>query len=589
MLASRGLHADGRRESEPARGASSTHLSKRFIGKLPITQLTEDEAILHALNRLGYGPRPGDIERVRQMGLAKWIDRQLRPDSIDDSALDERLTKYRTLSLSPAELLDRFPPPDVAAKRAGETLQQYNEEMAAKRREAALSMQGGNSQDGGMAGQILAGIQGPNRIVAELSMAKMDRAIYSERQLEAVMEDFWFNHFNVFAGKAADRWVLTSYVNDTIRPRTLGKFQDLLLATAHSPAMLMYLDNWLSVDPAAFQQWRQDMELRQARARADFGFGAFPRPTAGFAARKAQERGLNENYGREVMELHTLGVNAGYTQQDVIEMAKCLTGWSIREPRRNPSFVFHPEFHAQGRKVVMGRTFRDGGESDGEEALRMLANDPHTARFISLALARHFVADNPPPALVARMAEQYRATRGDIRSVLRVMIYSPEFWSREAYRAKVKTPFELIASAARTLGSDVNLSLPLAQWPARLGEPLFLCVPPTGYSDQAEAWVNTGALLNRMNFALALATNHVPGASVNLGELFGEKAATAPDAALARSLELFLGSQASEQTRDALAARLPNPQLVQARLDEPRVNEALLSGLVLGSPEFQRR
>jgi len=260
-------------------------------------------------------------------------------------------------------------------------------------------------------------------------------------------------------------------------------------------------------------------------------------------------------------------------------------------PRRDADFEFKPEFHAEGKKVVMGRTFDYGGEKDGEEALQMLASDPHTARFISTEIAHHFVSDNPPPALIDRMVKDYESTGGDIRSLLKTMIYSPEFWSKETYRAKVKTPFELVASTARALNSDVAVSLPLAQWVGRMGEPLFLCQPPTGYSDKAETWVNTGALLNRLNFALAFASGHLAGTNVELAPMFGEDASKDPEMALARSLDLFLGGQVEPQTRQTLEARLGDPQVLQAQLDDPvkQVNEGLLSGLVLGTPEFQRR
>jgi uncharacterized protein (DUF1800 family) len=589
--------------------AKSLHLDKRVIGKLPITELNEDEAILHALNRLGYGPTPGEVDHVKQIGLETWINQQLHPESIDDSALDARLSKFSTLSMSSQQLLSQFPPPQLAARRAGETVEQYKQQLAAQRRAAmANSMAESPAMNGGdnsmnSADQMLARLHGPNRIVAELSMAKIDRAVYSQRQLEAVMEDFWFNHFNVFAAKGLDRYLLTAYVRDTIRPNTLGKFQDLLTATAQSPAMLFYLDNWLSVDPAAVQQRQQQIAARRARLRAIFpgffpqmqqangGDGSQARSPQSTARRKLRDLGINENYGREVMELHTVGVDAGYTQQDVIEMAKCLTGWTIETPRLDPQFIFRPAFHAQGPKTVMGHTIDSGGEQDGFDALEMLANDPHTARRISRELARHFVSDDPPPALVARMAKEYEATGGDIRSVLRTMIYSPEFWSRQAYRAKVKTPFELVASTARALNANIDVALPLVQWTARMGEPLFLCQPPTGYSDKAETWVNSGALLNRLNFALAIATNHVRGTGVDLSGVFGADAANDPDVALNRALQTFLDGRVSPQTRQTLEARLHGPHTVPAGLDgdSDRVNEGLLAGLVLGTPEFQHR
>jgi len=583
----------------------------KFKGHLPITELNEDQAILHALNRLAYGPRPGDAERIRQMGLEKWIDQQLHPDSLDDSALDKRLEKYPTLNMPAKELLDKFPPPQLAAKRAGETLEEYKQQMAEKRREAPTQTMAQSTtqtmdsvnDNSYRAQQQLAKMQGPNRIIAELSMAKIDRAVYSQRQLEAVMEDFWFNHFNVFANKGADKWMLTAYVRDTIRPHTMGKFQDLLTATAKSPAMLFFLDNWQSVDPVAFKDHQQEIAMRRARYQGIFagGFppnpGTFPGPNSRFpgaqggARLQQQDRGLNENYGREVMELHTVGVDTAYTQQDVIEMARCLTGWTVREPRRDPDFVFRPEFHAEGKKVVMGHTFNYGGEKDGEEALKMLASDPHTAKFISTELARHFVSDVPPPALVDRMTKEYESTGGDIRSVMKTMIYSPEFWSKQTYRAKVKTPFELVASTARALNADVTIALPLAQWVGRMGEPLFLCQPPTGYSDKAETWVNTGALLNRLNFALTFSSGRLAGSSIDLSAMFGPDASKDPEMALARSLDLFLGGQVEPPTRQTLGSRLNDPQILQARLDDPvkQVNEGLLSGLVLGTPEFQRR
>jgi len=628
----------------PASG--TPELDKKFKGKLPITDLTEDEAITHALNRLAYGPRPGDVERVRQMGLEKWIDQQLHPESIEDKALDERLGQYPTIKMSSKELFESYPQPNQAAKQQGLTKEEYQQQMAEKRREAVsqarvdqqtqqnarvadpsmadsaapamqtstpatmdsgdaiLSAALGNGKSAGrnqnannppVSAEVqLARIQGPQRIVTELSMAKMDRAVYSNRQLEAVMEDFWFNHFNVFAGKGDDRWLLTSYVRDSIRPHTMGKFSDLLVSTAKSPAMLFYLDNWLSVDPGAFAEAQRENQTRRARYGGIFTpMGPrFPRAQVPAVQKgKKQDRGLNENYGREVMELHTIGVDAGYTQQDVTQMAEVLTGWTIKEPRRDPEFFFNDRWHAQGAKVVMGRKFNYGGEKDGEEALKMLAGDIHTAKFISTEMARHFVSDNPPLSLVDRMAKNYEDSSGDIRSVLRTMIYSPEFWSKDAYRAKVKTPFELVASTARALDANVSISLPLVNWVGRMGEPLFQCQPPTGYSDKAQTWVNTGALLNRLNFALAFASNYMAGTSVDLPPIFGDAAASNPETALTRALDVFLDGQVAQGTRDTLYARLQDPQVLQARLDDPvkQVNEGLLAGLVLGAPEFQRR
>lgn len=608
--ASNGAQSSSQSNMSPTAGPAPARiaLDKRFKGKLPITELTEDEAILHAMNRLAYGPRPGDVEEVRKVGLEKWIEQQLQPEAINDADLDQRLQRYPSLAMSSKRLLEEFPRPDQAAKQQGLTKEQakeqHEQELKAKQQQAEsqIIVTGNDNLD--KAQQQLAKLRGPNRIIAELSMAKVDRAVYSNRQLQAVMEDFWFNHFNVFANKGDDKWLLTSYERDTIRPHSMGKFQDLLLATAKSPAMLFFLDNYLSADPAAVARQQAQKNLRRARYQGAFARGSMPTPGTfpgpatsgppaanGVAAPKKTDRGLNENYGREVMELHTVGVDAGYTQQDVIQMAECLTGWTIHEPRKDPQFFFDEKIHGEGKKVVMGRAFNYGGEKDGEEALKMLANKPATAKFISSELAHHFVSDNPPQSLIDRMAKSFASSNGDIRTVLRAMIYSPEFWSRDAYRAKVKTPFELVASTARALNSEVTITLPLSQWVGRMGEPLYLCQPPTGYSDKAETWVNTGALLNRLNFALAFAGDKMGGATVDLNNMLGEEAAKDPSAALARSIQLFLDGQISPSTQATLEARLKDPQILQARLDDPvkQVNEGLIVGLVLGTPEFQRR
>src|SRR5271154_3420379 len=587
--------------------SNSTHLDKKFKGKLPITELTEDEAIMHAMNRLGYGPGPGDVERIRKMGLEKWIDQQLHPDSIDDSAFEQRLQRYPTLNMSAKALIEEYPQPGQVIRKEGITKEEYEQQMKEKQRNAESQVIVTGNENLDKAQLQLAKLQGPGRIVAELSMAKVDRAVYSNRQLQAVMEDFWFNHFNVFANKGDDKWLLTSYERDTIRPHAMGKFQDLLLATAKSPAMLFFLDNYLSADPAAVAREEALKKFRRARYQGAFAGGSLPTPGtfpgpatsgpsaanngANNAAPKKPERGLNENYGREVMELHTVGVDAGYTQQDVVQMAECLTGWTIHEPRKDPEFFFDEKIHGEGKKVVMGRTFNYGGEKDGEEALKMLAAKPATAKFISTELARHFVSDNPPQSLIDRMAKSFTASNGDVRVVLRTMIYSSEFWSKDAYRSKVKTPFELVASTARALNSEVTITLPLSQWAGRMGEPLYLCQPPTGYSDKAETWVNTGALLNRLNFALAFAGDKMGGATVDLNNMLGEEAAKDPNAALTRSIQVFLDGQISPSTQATLEARLKDPQILQARLDDPvkQVNEGLIVGLVLGTPEFQRR
>jgi uncharacterized protein (DUF1800 family) len=426
----------------------------------------------------------------------------------------------------------------------------------------------------------------PVRVVAELSMAKVTRAIYSDRQLQQVMDDFWFNHFNVFAGKGEDRYYLTSYERDVIQPHALGKFKDLLTATAKSPAMLFYLDNFLSADPRAAQRQAAERAMRQQMRRGRFGL-----PPANQQQAKKNERGLNENYGRELMELHTLGVDGGYTQKDVTEVARCFTGWTIEKPRQYPSFKFDDRLHDPDPKLVLGKKIHAGGMKDGEQVIELLVHHPSTAKFISTKLARRFVSDTPPPALVNRMAETFQSSDGDIKAVMHTMIWSPEFWSRETYRAKIKTPFELVVSAVRALGSDVNTPLPLVQWVGRIGEPLYQCQPPTGYSDKADTWVNTGALLNRLNYSLALAGNKMRGARSDVASLLGVEPSSDPKAALDRAVQVFLGGQAGPTTVETLEKQLDNPQILQAKLDDPRkqVDLGVVAGLVLGAPEFQRR
>jgi uncharacterized protein (DUF1800 family) len=625
----------------PAAAKDKKPKQEASLKGLPITELSADEAILHALNRLAYGSRPGDIERVRQMGLAKWIEQQLNPNSVDDKTLEARLQDYPTLRISTAKLIDEYPQPKQAEKKAEKRAQArqnqrqtdaagtvVEKDMRPAAGRAADSDtpaatpvsdsqavpdnsndpapmkqqgQGNAATSGGGKREVLGGgdpnnvpraiaddSKRPQRIVAELSMAKVTRAIYSERQLQQVMDDFWFNHFNVFAGKGEDRYYLTSYERDVIQPHAMGKFKDLVNATAKSPAMLFYLDNFLSADPRAAQRLAAERAARQQRRRGGFGM---PRPMPNPQQAKKNERGLNENYGRELMELHTLGVDGGYTQKDVTEVARCFTGWTIEKPRQYPNFKFDDKLHDPDQKMVLGKKIHAGGMKDGEQVIELLVHHPSTAKFISTKLARRFVSDTPPPALVSRMAETFQSSDGDIRAVLRTMIWSPEFWSRETYRAKIKTPFELVVSAVRALGTDVDTPMPLVQWVGRIGEPLYQCQPPTGYSDKADTWVNTGALLNRMNYSLALAGNKMRGARTDVASLLGVEPSSDPKAALDRAVQVFLGGQAAPTTVETLEKQLDNPQVLQAKLDDPRkqVDLGVVAGLVLGAPEFQRR
>ena len=591
---------------------------------LPITQLSTDEAILHALNRLAYGPKPGDLERLKQMGLAKWIDQQLNPKSIDDRGIEARFSSYPTLRMSTAELLAEYPRPKQGAKleekrksmpeaeriaqgQADEAITAMAQEMengdavSAATTTAAMATDtpspmklnpatrgtGGKRDVLGMDPNavpraIADDSKRPQRVVEELAMAKMTRAIYSERQLQQVMDDFWLNHFNVYAGKGEVKWYLTSYERDVIQPNALGKFKDLLTATAKSPAMLFYLDNFLSADPNAAQRLAIERAMRQQRR------GHPPGPQVQKA--KKRVRGLNENYGRELMELHTLGVDGGYTQKDVTEVARCFTGWTIEKPREVAQFKFDERLHDPNPKIVLGKKIRAGGMKDGEQVLELQSKNPNTAKFISTKLARRFVSDNPPPELVARMAKAFQKSGGDIREVMRTMIYSPEFWSRDTYRAKVKTPYELVVSSVRALGTEVDTPMPLVQWVGRIGEPLYQCQPPTGYSDKAETWVNSGALLNRLNFSLALAGNKVRGSRSDVEALLGNGSSSDPRQTLDRAVEVFLG-EAERGTVSTLEKQLENPEVLQARLDDPvrHVDLGVVTGLVLGAPEFQRR
>src|SRR6202521_2935333 len=546
----------------PASGSDKSSGHANFAGKLPIRELNEQEAILHALNRLGFGPRPGQVEQIEKSGLENWIQAQLHPENTSDPVIDARLAEYPSLGLSAASLFDKYPPPDVAAKRLGMKVDEYQKHL----QDLAKQPQGMNSLP----------FKDQQEIVNELMQAKLLRAIYSEHQLREQLEDFWFNHFNIFIYKDLDRWYMIPYERDAIRPYVLGKFRELLEANAKSPAMLFYLDNSSSADPQAFDR----LKLHPVR-----GQSGVKLPPVG------PKRGLNENYGRELMELHTLGVDGGYTQQDVIAVARAFTGWTIESPRENPAFYFDERLHDPDPKRVLGKKIKAGGIKDAEQVLDLLAKNEHTARHISLQLAQDFVSDDPPAALVKRMTKTFEKSKGDIGAVMTTMIYSPEFWSRTEFRAKVKTPFELVAPTVRALGADVDQPLQMAQWVARIGEPLYQCLTPNGYSDKAAAWISTGSLLNRVNFAVALRNNKIRGAQVDVNSLVGLDVSGNPKLALDRVETVFLAGQVSDTTRATLDQETTEPQIVGATLDDPvkQVNLRLLTGLVLGSPEFQNR
>jgi len=436
--------------------------------------------------------------------------------------------------------------------------------------------------------ETIEAIVNPQLVVGgELSEAKLLRAIYSERQLEEVMTDFWYNHFNVFVNKGPDRYMITAYERDVIRPHVLGKFKDLLVATAKSPAMLFYLDNWQSVGPHS-ELAVYGNQRRQFR-RGPFGtiYEAPRRPPAN----KNRPSGLNENYAREIMELHTLGVDGGYTQKDVTELAKVLTGWSIDKPQQGGGFKFNDRAHEPGKKYVLGHKIGDHGESEGMDMLGILAHHPSTAKFISKKLAMRFVSDNPPQSLIDRMAETFKSKDGDIREVLRTMFNSPEFWAADAYRGKVKTPLEFVTSSARALGADVQNAMPLVQQLNRMGMPLYGMQPPTGYSMKAESWVNSSALLTRINFALQLGTGRLPGTSLDAQALVQGTEIADASSALAALENRILAGDVSPQTHAVMENQLKDPQISLRKLDDSSrgPNYGAIAGLIMGAPEFQRR
>jgi uncharacterized protein (DUF1800 family) len=535
--------------------------------------LTEREKAIHVLNRLGFGPRPGDVETVLAMGVSAYIDRQLRPEDISDAAASASLKRFPTLEMTTAELFDKFEMPlrEVRRERQRE-LASRDETMAsgrADRNDAA--------DEAERIRQMIPPENRPRRVVEELSQARILRAAESERQLNEVLVDFWMNHFNVFAGKGLDRVFITSFERDIVRPRIWGNFEDLLMATAKSPAMLFYLDNAQS---AADPERRLPQPLRIGRI---LGFGL--RPMSAPGARQAGNgvpAGLNENYARELMELHTLGVDGGYTQGDVTELARLLTGWSIVRPEQGTGFVFRARLHDIGAKTVLGRDFpAGGGIEEGERMIHILALHPSTARRIASKLCQRFVADEPPKELVDRVARKFLSTGGDLRETVRAVVTSPEFFDPRYYRAKIKSPFEYVVSAVRAVGAVPDNALPIARQLAQLGEPLYLCQPPTGYSDAAQAWVNTGALVARLNFALQLAANKFPGTWTDVERLIEpESAADAKKAAEALSCALVDGELSSE-TRRTLEQRIGE--------GNPRPAIPLIAGLILGSPEFQRQ
>ena len=642
---------------------------QRRMKEAPSIPLTDRERAVQILSRFTFGARPGEIERVQAIGAGAWFEQQLNPQSVPDAVVERRLSDFPTLSMSAEQILTTFPdrqlirqvaegkrpaptdpllaaeyevlvakynrqqekkqangnePPEmtdaakaqqkadgqaVAARIAGELYALPKKErmaalvkMPVDDRTAFTSYVAGDQRNlllaeftprereifRAMAGNVNAA----GEAAQELAQAKMVRSILSERQLQEVMTDFWFNHFNVYIGKDGDQWYTTPYERDVIRKNALGKFRDLLLATATSPAMMVYLDNYQSIGP---------------NSPANGVNPANPKSKPG-------NKGLNENYGREVMELHTVGVNGGYNQADVTSLAAILTGWGVDRPGQGGPFVFEPRRHEPGAKQWFGETIADTAPQDGMrqgvQALTALAAKPQTAHFISYLLAQRFVADEPPPALVDRMAATFLASDGDIKAVLRTLVASPEFNSKKYFRNKVKTPLEFLASAFRMTATDPMNPGALVNTAKSMGMPLYYALPPTGYYITADKWMNSGALVDRLNFAYQLVNNKFANqrfdaprmlalglmaqpaeAGTPPGPHFQEavrkwEAPPAGADVILRVLETTLvGGEVSAKTNALIHAQLAQQQVGA----NPGDTLNLLTGLVMGSPEFQLR
>ena len=536
--------------------------------RLDHRELAADQQIIHALNRLTFGPRPGDVQKVRAMGLDKWIELQLHPERIDNSSLDKFIARYSILNQDQNDLLRGY----TEAQR----------ERRLVRREAGDTA-GRPSREDNMAMQQIALTR--RRVMGELQSSRVARAVASNRQLEEVMTDFWLNHFNVYAQKGPpEAYYLAEYERDVIRPRSLGKFRDLLEAVAKSPAMLFYLDNARSMADSSRPRLVSDRErerrtnaARQAmRRRGRPGGRNLPgtlispdmnEADAAMRQRQNQLRngGLNENYGRELLELHTLGVDGGYTQQDVINVARALTGWTLRPPAVGGGFIFRPEMHDAGEKIVLGHRLKAGrGSEDGEEVLDIVSRHPSTAKYIATKLARRFISDNPPQAVIDQAAAVFLRTDGDLREVVRSIITSNEFYSRQAFRAKVKSPFEVVVSAMRAMNAQPDSTPRTAQMIAYLGQPIYGHQAPNGYPETGDAWMNTGAILNRINFGIAAAANRIPGARIAAIPGFDTLASAPRQQQVDAVVSMLLAGSVSADTRAVLMSG-ENPLLANAK------------------------
>ena len=489
-------------------------------------------------------------------GVWNWIERQLEYRQIDNRILDGRETEFALLDFS-REALTR--------------------EFVTFQRERRQNAGGRDSMSPRAPRHMSPQAKMFRRLGGEVGQLAVVRATVSNRQLQEVMIDFWTNHFNVYLAKGLDRVLVPSYIEETIRPHALGRFEDLLLATAHDPAMLFYLDNLQSVAPGAMPPQLERQIQRMNRRRRNT-----PRADSLLRSVLAQlPTGINENYARELMELHTLGVDGGYTQADVVDVARILTGWSITRPEDGVQFAFHDWAHDRGAKEVMGVTFPSGrAEDEGRRLLAFLAGHPSTMRHVSRKLCTRFVADTPPVGCVDAAVRAWDRSDGDITEVMRAILRSPEFWSDTNRLAKTKSPLEFTVSAVRVLGAATDDSPGMSQVVARLGQPLYLQPAPTGYPETQDEWVNSGALLDRMNIAMALAANTLPGIAVDLNQVVPVGAET--DALIDAVDERILAGSMSPTTRRVIREEL-------REVNDPTARRALAVGLAIGGPEFQRQ
>jgi uncharacterized protein (DUF1800 family) len=521
--------------------------AKSVIARSDVRELPADQQIIQALNRLTFGAKPGDILKVRAIGLDKWIDQQLQPDKINDDAMNSFVRNYSALDENQNDLLKQYAEQQqqrrvVKRERADTTQPMTVDEIAQIRQQQQMA----NSR---------------RQVVTQLQSSRVARAVSSERQLQEVMTDFWENHFNIYAAKGApEPYYLVDFDQNVIRPHALGKFRDLLEAVSRSPAMLFYLDNARSMADSTRPTLRPENARNQFPRIRPFGRPGVgiimraPRPAQqGQPQVQRQRPGLNENYGRELLELHTLGVDGGYTQQDVINVARAFTGWTIKPPAQGGGFIFRPQVHDAGEKVVLGHRLAAGrGEEDAEDVLDILAKSPATAHFISFKLARRFVSDSPSKALVDHAAQVYLKTDGDIREVLRSIITSPEFFSQRAFRSKVKSPFEVVVSAARALNAAPDSTPRSAQVIAYLGQPIFGHQAPNGWPETGESWMNTGAILNRINFGMAAAAGRLPGADIRALPALDTIASAPRDKQVDAVVATVLNGMVSPDTRAVL-------------------------------------